>query len=167
VKKIATKTPARALEQSVQRKNALNEHRLLRLVGFNIVRTDIRLRGEFIEAMSPLGLRPAEFSALMLILDNSEITQKHLGQSLRISPPNMATMLDRMVERGWIKRERSTTDRRAQHPHLTNVGRTLALKAATIAETLEDEALSVLSTGERLILIEMLQKIVRGKHRHT
>jgi DNA-binding MarR family transcriptional regulator len=168
IKKVASQTPARALEQSVHRKpSVLDEQRLLRLVGFNIVRADIRLRSDFLEAMSPLGLRPAEFSALILILDNPEITQKHLGQSLRISPPNMATMLDRMVERGWIKRERSITDRRAQHPQLTEAGKELALKAATIAETLEDDALSVLSAGERLILIEMLQKIVRGKHRHA
>ena len=39
---------------------------------------------------------------------NREVNQKQLGQALDISPPNMAVTLDRMVERGWVERVRST-----------------------------------------------------------
>jgi DNA-binding MarR family transcriptional regulator len=168
LKKSALQPNVSASVASVKPKHSgVNEKRLLRLVGFNVVRAEIRFRTDFLEIMAPLGLRPAEFSALILILDNPKITQKHLGQSLRISQPNMATMIDRMVENGWILRERSTSDRRAQHPKLTEVGQKLALQAASISETLEIETLSMLSAGERLLLIELLQKIVRGKPHHA
>ena len=76
--------------------------------------------------MEPFGLTHAEFSILMLVADNGDVNQKQLGQALDISPPNMAVTLDRMVERGWVERVRSTRDRRAQQIHLTPAGRELA-----------------------------------------
>ena len=69
--------------------------------------------------MDAFGLTTPQFSILMLVFDNGDVNQKQLGQALDISPPNMAVTLDRMAERGWIERVRSTRDRRAQQIHLT------------------------------------------------
>ena len=68
-----------------------------------------------------------------------------------------------MVERGWVERVRSTEDRRAQLIHLTPAGRQLVQRAEKIAATMENEATRVLSEGERLLLIELLLKVARGK----
>jgi DNA-binding MarR family transcriptional regulator len=88
------------------------------------------------------------------------VNQKQLGQALDISPPNMAVTLDRMAERGWIERVRSTRDRRAQQIHLTPAGRALAERTRRIAATMEEPALAGLSRAERALLIELLRKIV-------
>ena len=87
------------------------------------------------------------------------MNQKQLGHALDISPPNMAVTLDRMVERGWVERVRSTHDRRAQHIHLTAKGRTLAERARRVSTTMEEPALVGLSRAERALLIELLRKI--------
>ena len=77
----------------------------------------------------------------------------------------MAITLDRLVERGWVERVRSTRDRRAQQIHLTPKGRELEKRAGEIALAMEAEPLRMLSAAERALLIELLLKVATGKAR--
>ena len=136
----------------------LDASRLTHLVGYAASRARLRMRKVFAQHMAPLDLKVIEFSILMLVVQNPRVNQKQLGHALDVSPPNMAVTLDRMVERGWVERVRSTADRRAQHIHLTDAGRVLVAEAEAIAATMENAALSVLSHAERELLIELLLK---------
>lgn len=135
---------------------------LTHLVGYGASRAAIEMRKVFARHMKPLGLKVVEFSILMLVAANREVNQKQLGQALDLSAPNLAVTLDRMVERGWVLRVRSEKDRRAQHIHLTSKGVDVVQRARTIAATMEDASLRVLSAAERALLIELLLKVARG-----
>ena len=137
----------------------LDDSALVHLVGYAASRAALEMRKVFASHMEGFDLRVAEFTILMLVKANGDVNQKQLGHALDISPPNMAVTLDRMVERGWVERVRSTSDRRAQHIHLTAKGRTLAERAHTISTTMEDPSLATLSRAERALLIELLRKI--------
>ena len=137
----------------------LDASRLTHLVGYAASRAAIEMRKVFTRHMKPLDLKVVDFSILMLVAANPEVNQKQIGQALDISAPNMAVILDRQVERGWVRRVRSEKDRRAQHIHLTTVGRELVQRAERIARTMEDVALQVLSPAERALLIELLLKV--------
>ncbi|HEX8374418.1 MAG TPA: MarR family transcriptional regulator [Geminicoccaceae bacterium] len=139
---------------------ALDETGLANLVGYATSRAAIEMRKVFARHMEPLGLKVPEYSILMLVAHNADVNQKRLGTALDISPPNLAVILDRMAERGWVERVRGTSDRRAQHIHLTAAGRVLAERSQRIAETMEEPVLAVLSSAERALLIELLRKIV-------
>ena len=141
----------------------LDTSRLSHLVGYAASRAAIRLRAVFTEHMESLDLKIVEFSILMLVAQNPQVNQKQLGQALGISAPNMAVTLDRMVERGWVERVRSTTDRRAQHIHLTAAGAQLVQRAEKIASTMEEPSLAMLSAAERALLIELLSKVASGR----
>ena len=106
----------------------LDASRLTHLVGYAASRARLRMRKVFAQHMAPLDLKVIEFSILMLVVQNPRVNQKQLGHALDVSPPNMAVTLDRMVERGWVERVRSTADRRAQNIHLTHEGRVLVAK---------------------------------------
>ena len=138
---------------------ALDETGLANLVGYATSRAAIEMRKVFARHMEPLGLKVPEYSILMLVAHNADVNQKRLGTALDISPPNLAVILDRMAERGWVERVRGTSDRRAQHIHLTAAGRVLAERSQRIAETMEEPVLAVLSSAERALLIELLRKI--------
>ena len=135
---------------------------LTHLVGYAASRAAIEMRKVFARHMEPFDLRIAEFTILMLVATNGDVNQKQLGDALDISPPNMAVTLDRMVERGWVERVRSTHDRRAQHVVLTARGRALAERTRRISLTMEEPALAMLSAAERALLIELLRKIARS-----
>ncbi len=158
----AARAPRLALRSVPARGAALDESGLAHLVGYAASRAALELKKVFTSRMDRFGLRIAEFSILMLVASNDDVNQKQLGQALDISPPNMAVTLDRMAERGWIERVRSTHDRRAQHIHLTAAGRALAVRARKIAATMEEPALAALSLAERALLIELLRKVAFG-----
>jgi len=141
----------------------LDQSRLTHLVGYAASRAAITMRRVFAQNFAPLDLKVVEFSILMLVAANPQVNQKQLGQTLDISPPNMAVTLDRLVERGWVERVRSTQDRRAMHIHLTPEGAELVERAEKIAATMENPALRALSTAERALLIELLLKVASGK----
>jgi len=140
----------------------LDASRLTHLVGYAASRAAIELRKTFARHMAPLDIKVTEFSILMLVAANPRVNQRQLGQALDISAPNMAVTLDRMVERGWVERVRSTEDRRAQQIHLKSTGRSLVQRAEKIAATMEDAALRRLSAAERALLVELLLKIAGG-----
>ena len=141
----------------------LDQSRLTHLVGYASTRASITMRRVFARHFGPLDLKVVEFSILMLVAANPQVNQKRLGTALDISPPNMAVTIDRMVERGWVERVRSTQDRRAQQIHLTAKGTELVQRAEKIASTMEQASLRVLSPAERALLIELLMKVAGGK----
>lgn len=61
-------------------------------------------------ACSELSL--AQFNLLMAVQANEEITGGALAAQLGVSPPSVSVMVERLVERGFLVRERSTDDRR-------------------------------------------------------
>jgi DNA-binding MarR family transcriptional regulator len=142
---------------------ALDQSRLTHLVGYAATRASVELKKSFGKHLGPLQLKAVEFSILVLVASNEQVNQKQLGQALDVSPPNLAVTLDRMVERGWVERVRSTEDRRSQMVVLTASGQKLVQRAEKIASTMENETLQVLSAAERLLLLELLLKVARGR----
>ena len=147
------------MNAALRRATELDASRLTHLVGYAASRAAIELKKTFARHMAPLDIKVAEFSILMLVAANPRVNQRQLGQALDISAPNMAVTLDRMVERGWVERVRSTEDRRAQQIYLTAAGRALVQRAEKISATMEDAALRRLSSAERALLVELLLKI--------
>lgn len=144
------------------RRAALDESRLNCLVGYANTRASIELVKGFKRHLGPLHLKAVEFSILVLVDSNERVNQRQLGESLDVSAPNMAITLDRMAERGWIQRVRSTEDRRAQLIHLTPAGKQLLHRAEPVAHAMDREMTAMLSDAERLLLIELLLKVARG-----
>lgn len=107
----------------------------------------------------PLGLRKVEYSLLMLLQANGPIAPKRLAQALAVSAPNLTMLIDRLAQRGLVRRERSTTDRRSQNIVLTAEGLSLAERSAAAVPEMERELLGRLSRAERLMLIELLRKV--------
>ena len=138
---------------------ALDHSRLTSLVGYVASRAAIVLRKDFERELGPLGLKVLDYSLLVLVASNPEVNQKQLGEALDVSAPNMAITIDRLVERGWVERVRSTQDRRAMIIHLTVAGRDLVKRAQKIAATMEQDTLAVLSPAERALLVELLLKV--------
>lgn len=143
--------------------DTLDQSRLTHLVGYAASRAAITLKRVFARHLGPLDLKVVDFSILVLVASNPQVNQRQLGEALDISAPNMAVTLDRLVERGWVERVRSTKDRRAMHIHLTPSGIELVERAEKIAATMETPALRALSPAERALLIELLMKVATGR----
>jgi len=156
--------PAPAPEAKVARvHDRLDESTILHLLGYRLAQASVRMRTVFNQHVGePLNLRTVEFSLLMLLLANDEVTPSQISRTLAMSAPNLTQLLDRLAERGLVARERSPHDRRAQHIHLTRTGRVLAKKAHEVSLGMEQETLRHLSDAERAMLLELLQRVARA-----
>ena len=129
-----------------------------------MAQADIPAKAAFYKYIGePLNLRHVEFTILMLVKRNAGVTQKQLSQTLAVSAANITLLLDRLVDKGWIERVRSEDDRRAQHIHLTPVGAALAEQSHRVSLSCEREMLKHLSDGERIMLLELLDKVARHR----
>jgi DNA-binding MarR family transcriptional regulator len=137
---------------------------LAHLVGYQMVQADIPFKRTFFKHIGePLGLRPVEFTILVLLAHNPGITAKQLAQAMAVTAPHITILVDRLSDKKLVERVRSETDRRAHHLHLTAQGERLARRALGVSKTMEQDALRHLSEGERVMLLELLQKVARHR----
>lgn len=137
----------------------LNQSLLLTLVGYNCRRAYINIMPLFQKRMEKFELRPVDFTVLSLLKANPNINQKRLSNAINVSPPNLATLLDRLEKRGLLVRQRNPLDKRSQTLVLTTEGVRMCIKAEKTASELERKATSALSDTEREQLLQLLQKL--------
>jgi DNA-binding MarR family transcriptional regulator len=139
---------------------ALDMSGVQHLLGFRLALAEVGTRRVFQNHIgTPFELRPVEFTLLMLLHANPGATPKRLAQALRLSPPNVTVLVDRLAGRDLVQRQRSPDDGRATIVQLTARGAELARRAHHASRTMEDGLLQALTPGERALLGELLQKL--------
>lgn len=129
------------------------------IVGFHIRLAHGAVYRHFTETFVNLDLTQKQVSALWLVDDHPGISQIEVGQRLRMDRATTMTIVNRLQERGYLRRERSTTDARKQALFLTQGGRT-ALDKAKHAIREHESWLKDRFSGEEIDkLVEMLTRI--------
>ena len=129
------------------------------IVGFHIRLAHGAVYRHFTETFSDVDLTQKQVSALWLVGDRPGISQIELGGRLRMDRATTMTIVNRLQERVYLRRERSESDRRKQALYLTETG-TVALGQAKrcIAEH-EAWLKSRFTSQETEKLVEMLARI--------
>jgi MarR family transcriptional regulator, transcriptional regulator for hemolysin len=68
-------------------------------------------------------------------------------------------MVDRMEKRGWVVRRADAGDRRVNRLHLTQEALLIQVRLAQIADRTVDDALALLSPGERDQFSEWMRRV--------
>lgn len=130
------------------------------LMGYHIAQAAVTTYAAFDEHIGkPFGLRKVEFSLLVLLLANGPLTPRQLAGTLTLTAPTLTLLLDRLQERGLLRRERNPNDGRSQHIVLTAKGRRVADDSAAAAGPMERGLQSRLSRAEHAMLIELLCRL--------
>jgi DNA-binding MarR family transcriptional regulator len=138
----------------------LAEARLHHVMGYQLAQATIATMVVYTRQVGePFDLRPVEYTILSLINENPDGSAAQLAQALAVTAPNITMWIDKLEGRGFVQRQRSETDKRAQHLRLTAKGADLVVQATQRLLDGEREALAHLSPGERTILIELLHKV--------
>lgn len=131
-------------------------------IGYHIAQAEVTTMRLFYHHIgTPMSLRPIEYSLLMLLQANGEMTPKQLSVALALPAPSLTMLVDRLRERGLVDRLRSETDRRSQRVLLTDAGRRLSQQASESSPAMNAELDSALSQGEQMMLTELLLKVAR------
>jgi len=114
--------------------------------------------------LSRAGLGDSDFRVLEVLLHKGPLPVNTIGPKVWLTPGSISVAVDRLEKKALVKRK-NTDDRRVRLVELTAKGRTLITRIFRKHVTAMEEAASVLSKEERLILLRLLKKLGKGgKH---
>jgi DNA-binding MarR family transcriptional regulator len=129
------------------------------LLGYALRRAQLAVFADFLEAFAKLDLRPAEFSALVLIDANPGCKQSAAAEALGIMQPNFVALMDGLEDGGLARRAPAKNDRRSHALELTPKGRQLLARAMVVVEAHEARVSNDLTADERTQLFDLLARI--------
>ena len=129
------------------------------IVGFHIRLAHVAVYRHFTETFSDLELTQKQVSVLWLVGDHPGISQIEVGQRLQMDRATTMTIVNRLQERGYLRRERSTSDARKQALYLTEAGLAALARAKGCIAEHEAWLKGRFSPDEVKKLVEMLARI--------
>jgi DNA-binding MarR family transcriptional regulator len=114
----------------------------------------------FAEECKAYGITPVQYGVLTALLHRPGIDQATLGAEVGIDRTNAADVLERLAERGLVKREKSGADRRMMLAQLTAEGRSLTREMHGAMQRAQERLLEMLSPAERKSFMRLLLKLV-------
>ena len=129
------------------------------IVGFHIRLAHVAVYRHFTETFCDLDLTQKQVSVLWLVDDHPGISQIAVGQRLQMDRATTMTIVNRLQERGYLRRERSTSDARKQALYLTEAGLAALARAKGCIAEHEAWLKGRFSPDEVKKLVEMLARI--------
>lgn len=129
------------------------------VVGFHIRLAHVAVYRHFTETFSDIELTQKQVSVLWLVGDHPGISQIEVGQRLQMDRATTMTIVNRLQERDYLRRERSTSDARKQALFLTTEGCKALQKARGCIAEHEAWLKGRFTPDEVKKLVEMLARI--------
>lgn len=103
-------------------------------------------------------LTPVQYGALATVNRYPGIDQVTLAGCIAYDKATIGGVVDRLIQKGYLKRDVSPSDRRARVLELTDEGRAVLEAATPIVAEVQDQSLSGLSEDEARTLLDLLKK---------
>lgn len=153
-RKTARKSAARAANAA-----ALPPHRLDRAIPYLVARAGERMGMAFSKELRPFQLTLNEWRACAALQGAPHQRLADLGERIAADASTLSRVVDGLIRRGLVKRDRSTTDARALALSLTPEGVALTEKIIPLAQLYERIALAGISEEEGEMLRGLLARI--------
>lgn len=121
-----------------------------------------RLLGKHLEEVfvqNGFSVSAAQWSIISMLSKRDHPTQKEIGAYLIMDKVSVNRTIDRLEEKGWVKRVVSEKDRRAKTIVLTPQGRKLYDSLSKYAEQVLEKALKDLVDQDARQLFALLEKV--------
>ena len=114
------------------------------------------------EEVGAAGLTQRQYAVLAAVSADEGLTQTELVRATGIDRSTLADMIARMIDKGYLARERSTLDARAKTVRLTEMGRaSLEITAPNVANA-DARILGHLTAGKRDAFIGSLSALAKA-----
>lgn len=132
-----------------------------RMPGHLVRRLNQISTGLFMERMAGAGLSltPVQFAALSALAAHPGIDQATLAGLVAYDRATLGKVIDRLDERGLVRRDVSKADRRARVLTLTQSGEALYREALPHVHAIQPMILSGLDPEERARFLDLLDKV--------
>jgi DNA-binding MarR family transcriptional regulator len=108
---------------------------------------------------------PGEARVLMSVLDAPGVTPSALADSADVDPPTVTGVVDRLVARGYLRREPDPRDRRRQLLFATDAGDALRSRILEARRASEVELEGMLGADDTARLRDLLARFLEAEGR--
>lgn len=135
-----------------------SEYRVDQQIGFFLRQANQRHVAIFTGSMGDR-LTTTQWAALSKLKEIQPSSQNQLGRETAMDVATIKGVIDRLVARGFVETAPDPNDGRRLILSLTPEGQSVIDRNIEIARAVTDETLAPLTSGERMMLIELLRKI--------
>jgi len=128
------------------------------LLGYLLRRAQGAMHRDFMAAVAEFALTQKQAATMWLIQANPGVSQVEVAASLGMDRATMMSVTDRLEDRGFVIRKRSTTDRRRQELYLTPSGQSTLRKCKTRIAEHEDKFAALFTSAELASFLDALKK---------
>lgn len=128
------------------------------LLGYHLRRAQGAMHRDFMATVASFELTQKQAATLWLIQANPAVSQVSIAATLGMDRATMMSVIDRLEDRGYVIRKRSTVDRRRQELYLTPSGQNTLRKVKARINAHEARVRSMFTKAEIDALIETLRK---------
>jgi len=110
--------------------------------------------------LAPLGIDGRHYGVLAVLSELGAVSQQTLSDILAVDRSTMVAFVDELEAKGYVRRGRNPSDRRAYAIELTAPGANAQREAARLLEDCERHYLDPLTAAERQMLLVLLGRLV-------
>jgi DNA-binding MarR family transcriptional regulator len=107
-------------------------------------------------------LTPVQFAALDAIHSHPGTDQARVAELIAYDRATIGGVIDRLEQKGWIRRVVSERDRRARELSLTAEGRKILTALLPVVRQLQDEILQPLGAADRARFLKLARQVVQA-----
>ena len=111
------------------------------------------------EVSAELDMPDSQIQTLMYLMDNGEATMGVLGDHTGVSVSRATSIVDALTKRGFVVRDRDTSDRRVVNVSITAAGEEQAQGVRSFIEQRLIALLEALDDDDRKKLFELMEKM--------
>jgi DNA-binding MarR family transcriptional regulator len=105
-------------------------------------------------------LTPVQFAAMDAIDVYPGSDQATVAQLIAFDQSTIGGVINRLVKKGWVRRDVSSNDRRSRELWLSEEGRDTLMTLSPIVDSLQKDVLKNLSKSEQKMLMNLLSKAI-------
>ena len=112
--------------------------------------------------LEPFGVTPSQWAIVEAAFDGNANTLTGLARVIPVDAAGISRQLDKLTDKGLVRRRRLRSDRRTVRIELTEEGRGLVSKLAPRVQVNNANFLTGISGEEQSALIDVLQRMLKN-----
>ncbi|MEX2138779.1 MAG: MarR family transcriptional regulator [Pirellulales bacterium] len=142
--------------------NRLQPHDFEDSVGYWICRASRAFEKAMNDELAPRGITYRQAQVLWLLAHEGSLSQTDLAERMRIEPPTLVGILDRMEREGWIRRESDDQDRRRKFVAPLAKAKPVWSKIIACSDKIRARGNEGLSDDDQQLLKRLLDRIIEN-----
>jgi len=135
-------------------------------LGFILNKTALASKAGFNRLIKNYEISPEQWSVIFRVVQNEKIGQKELADSTYKDQGNLTRMIDKLVEKGYLRKKLHESDRRAVELIATPKSKTLVKEIVPISSMHNEQLTKDFTQEDKLKLTELLDRVYKNIQNH-